>query len=115
VNSQNFEKNMFYRLYRPLSGRIFIRSMNPQGSDESRIIQNEISMMKLESDGACEQIILLKLTLSRFAEICYFFCFGEAILKYFDVIVIKKLTFLYFCVFCSNLYSSLNNTVISNF
>jgi hypothetical protein len=30
--------------------------MIPQGSDESRMIKNEISMRKFESDEVCEQI-----------------------------------------------------------
>jgi hypothetical protein len=80
--------------------------MNPQGYDESRMIENELSMMKFESDDVCEQIILLKLSLSRF---------GESILKYFHIIVIKEFTFPYFCVFCSSLCPSLKNTTICDF
>jgi hypothetical protein len=106
-----------YRLYRPLSGWISIFLMIPQGSDESRMIENAISMRKFESDEVCEQIILLKLSSSGFGEFCYFcfYCFGGSILKYFDIIVINKFTFPYFCVFCSSLCLWLNNTVIFNF
>jgi hypothetical protein len=91
--------------------------MNLQESDESKIIENEISMMKFESDEVCEEIILLKLSLSRFVEICYFcfYSFRGAVPKYFDIIVIKQFGFPYFWVFCLSLCPSLNNTVISDF
>jgi hypothetical protein len=77
------------------------------------MIENEISMMNFENDEVCKEIILLKLSLSRFVEIFYFF--GGSILKYLDIIVTKEFTFPYFCVFCSSLCPSLNNTVICDF
>jgi hypothetical protein len=42
--------------------------MNSQGCAESGMIENDISMMKFENDEVCEEIILLKLSLSRFVE-----------------------------------------------
>jgi hypothetical protein len=80
------------------------------------MIENDISMMKFENDEICEEIILLKLSLSRFVRIFhfYFYCFRGSILKYFDLIVIKGFTFPSFCVFCSSLCPSLNNTMIFN-
>jgi hypothetical protein len=91
--------------------------MNSQGCDESRMIENDISMMRFENDEVCEEIILLKLSLSRFVEGFYlcFYCFGGSIPKHFDLMVIKELTFPYFCVFFSHLCPSLNNIVIYNF
>jgi hypothetical protein len=79
------------------------------------MIENEISMMKFENGEVCEEIIFLKLGLSPFVEICYFYCFGGSILQYFDIIVIKEFTFPCFCGFCSSFCPSLNNTVISHF
>jgi hypothetical protein len=79
----------------------------------TNLIENETSMIQFENDEGCEDLILLKLSLSRFVEIFDFF--GGSVLKYFDIIVIKKFTFRYFCVFGSSLCPSLNNTVICNF
>jgi hypothetical protein len=77
------------------------------------MIESEISMMKFENDEVCEEMILLKLSLSRSVEIFDFF--GGLILKYFDLIIIQEFIFPYFCVFCSSLCRSQNNTVICNF